>query len=179
MSETKQEAEALAAAVQEQQQASQTKTVHVQSDSEALLQLVMQLNENAVEQTAQLKKQLRLTRWCGGVLAAMLVAVCIAGAVVVPKVSTALTQANGALTQASDLLNDLRPTVTSLSQADLGGTLQEANALIKESRQGLAEGLEQLSSAQQKIEAFDIETLNRAIQDLQSIVQPLANLFGR
>lgn len=59
-----------------------------------------------------------------------------------------------------------------LSQADLPGLLQRTDGLVAQSTDAAAAAL-------QKIEELDVDSLNKAIEDLKNVVSPLAKLFGR
>lgn len=50
--------------------------------------------------------------------------------------------------------------------------IEDLNALVSGSRDGISEAIG-------KIAAIDIDSLNEAIQDLKTVIQPLARLLGR
>lgn len=56
--------------------------------------------------------------------------------------------------------------------ADIAETIENAKALIIESREGVEQAAE-------KIDSFDIEKLNETIEALNTIIEPLARLFGK
>jgi len=63
-------------------------------------------------------------------------------------------------------------TVTAdLAQADWTGMVENINTLVDSSQ-------ESLQQAATKIDSIDIETLNQSIQDLSTVIGPIARLFG-
>ena len=93
---------------------------------------------------------------CGAVLAI----VCL----LIPRV---LSLAN----QLESVMTNLESITAELDQADLGGMVENVDSLATSTQTGLAQALE-------KLNAIDFETLNRAIENLADVVQPLANFFN-
>lgn len=186
--------EALAATIEQEHGGGQIQlesAIQLQNDrlSEALGTLVAQ---NDI-QLRLLQKQLfhsRLCAWFLGIVAAVF-AVC--AMILVPPVRMALVGVNQvvvtaqeaittadqmiASTQAS--LDKLQPVITSVVNVDIAGTLANLNSLVSESRLGLQNGLQQLNEAQEKLLSLDIATLNNTIKDFESVMKPLAALFGK
>ena len=70
------------------------------------------------------------------------------------------------------LVSDLETVSNQMANANLGSIVEEVNGLVQTSQASLEQTME-------KINSVDFETLNKAIQDLSKVVQPLAKLFGR
>ena len=70
------------------------------------------------------------------------------------------------------LISDLETVSNQMANANLGSIVEEVNGLVQTSQASLEQTME-------KINSVDFETLNKAIQDLSKVVQPLAKLFGR
>lgn len=100
-------------------------------------------------------KQTRLLAVIAGLCGAMLLCSIVFMALVVPPAVRAMN------------------TIAEIGEtADVAETLENAKALIIESREGVEQAAE-------KIESFDIEKLNETIESLNAIIEPLARLFGK
>ena len=76
--------------------------------------------------------------------------------------------------QAGTVLANLDNVAQELADADLGSMVENVNTLTSDSQTAVTEAIE-------KLDTIDIETLNKAIQDLADVVEPLAkvsNFFG-
>lgn len=116
------------------------------------------------------RQQLRFTKvlciLCAGVLICLLVlTIILAGAV---NQITALAE------DAKFVLDNLDAVTWELANADIGSMVENMGALASDS-QAIVE------AAMNKLDAINFEALNRAIEDLADIVEPLAgisNFFG-
>ena len=119
-----------------------------------------------------LKKQnfwLRLRGIISLVICAILIA---AGVYLYPIVNEAATQITEIAGQADTAIEDLEQIAEDLNNADISGLMENTQNLVDESTVTV-------ETALQKIEEIDIETLNSAINGLNSVVTPLAKLFGK
>lgn len=83
-------------------------------------------------------------------------------------------QMQGLAGEAETVMADLGTVAEALAGADLGSIVENVNLLAADSQSAVAEAME-------KLEAIDIEALNKAIKDLAAIVEPLAkisSMFG-
>ena len=119
--------------------------------------LLLQLVQQQQLQTTALKKQLFFTRLAALLLAAVLLA--------------GLWAAGSILPQARGLLDNLGMVSQQLAAVDWGQLAQQMNSLAQTSQQSLAIAADQLQK-------LDLESLNQAIQELEAVIRPLANLFG-
>ena len=85
----------------------------------------------------------------------------------VQQVSSQLAQADW-----EGLTSDLEAVSQQMASANLGGIAQEVSQLVQSSQTGLEEALA-------KLNAIDLETLNKAIADLSAVVEPLAKFINR
>lgn len=85
----------------------------------------------------------------------------------VQQVTSQLAQADW-----EGLISDLELVSQQMADANLGGIAQDVSGLVQSSQTGLEEALG-------KIKAIDLETLNKAIQDLSDVVAPLARLVNK
>ena len=88
---------------------------------------------------------------------------------VVSQVETVAGQVNDMTGQAETIMDNLETVTQALADAKLGSMVENVNALTKESQNVVSEAME-------KLDTIDIETLNKAIQDLSDIVAPLAKV---
>ena len=102
------------------------------------------------------------------------IAVLVAGIFIVSLVSafSLVPRAAVIFSQAEKVLGNLAQVTGELEQTDLPGLIENVNNLVETSGAGIQEAMEALGTV-------DIDTLNEAIRDLQTIVEPLARLFGR
>ena len=112
------------------------------------------------EQTRLLKKQLvhmRIHTATGLILTAAFLFVIIR---LLPALTQALDQANAVLADAGAAIEDLQE------------VSQNVNELVDSGSLAIGQTME-------KIEQMDIEQLNGAIADLNRVIEPLAEFFGR
>ena len=76
--------------------------------------------------------------------------------------------------QAETIMDNMQTVTQALADADLGTMVENVNILAADSQTVVAEAME-------KLDTIDIDTLNKAIQDLSDVVEPLAKvskIFG-
>lgn len=136
----------------------------VQAEQSELLELVKKLEAENAAQERYAKKQYRMAcvSAAASVLALVVVIVCVA--VLMPRVLQTFDQADA-------ILADLEAVTSQLAES-LPQMIEDLNALVSGSRDGISEAIG-------KIAAIDIDSLNEAIQDLKTVIQPLARLLGR
>ena len=145
--------------------------------------------ENNMEKYA--RQQLLFTKILCGIFALVLVCilvltVAISGAakqlvaVIAPledavgQVEDVAAQVNNMTGQAEIIMDNMEAVTQTLADADLGGMVENVNTLTTDSQSAVTEAIE-------KLDAIDIDTLNKAIRDLSDVVEPLAkvsNFFG-
>ncbi len=88
-----------------------------------------------------------------------------------------LPKINGLASQAQTVLTNLEGVTEKLAQADLTKVAEQlqtlvsnVDALVTESRDGIAQAVEKLNK-------IDIEQLNHAIGDLADVIEPIAKFF--
>ena len=90
-------------------------------------------------------------------------------------VISAVPQFQAMAQQAETVLSNLETVSNELANVDLAGMVQDVDALVSDSQTGLTE-------AMNKLNAIDIDTLNKAIESLADVIEPLAklsNIFGK
>ena len=75
-----------------------------------------------------------------------------------------------------DNLKEITLQLSELDLAELGGNISE---LLTQAQESMANAEAALAKAGETIDALDIEALNTAISDLQTVIEPLANFVSR
>ena len=138
------------------------------SDSE-MLSVLKSVKEHEELQTKYAKKQGRIVALAALFCVAIMIGVGILVLSVLPKIVTLLDQANTIAVQADDVMKDLNVVTKQLAQADITGMIDDVGSLVVESE-------ESINEAMQKVNAMDIDGLNKAIKDLGDVVEPLAKM---
>lgn len=130
-----------------------------------LEELLTRIEESERRQEKYAKSQFFMTIIMAVCCVGVLCAVILAYQSVVPTAQKSL-QTIGAVAE------DLGQISNQLTEADLAALVEHVDKLAINSEEGIQKALEQINS-------IDIETLNQAIEDLSSVVSPLAKLMGR
>lgn len=80
-----------------------------------------------------------------------------------------LPQVDAVVTQMQTVLGNLEATTEELASLDLQSMVDGIDTLVASGQDGLAQTMEKLNT-------IDIATLNKAIQDLAAVVEPLAKV---
>lgn len=80
-----------------------------------------------------------------------------------------LPQVDAVVTQMQTVLGNLETTTEELAALDLSSMAEGIDTLVGSGQEGLAQTMTKLNS-------IDIETLNKAIKDLATVVEPLAKV---
>ena len=141
-----------------------------------------------MEQTnALLKKQLRLYRLIALLLAIVVLSTGITSAILVRN----MQQIQTTVVKIDAIVDDLAITTGELSKVNWNEMTTELETITKELSSvewtSLSKDIsdmatqaqESLATASKAVDELDIETLNKAIQELQTVVEPLAKLVGR
>ena len=119
------------------------------------------------------RKQLLYTRiQC---IAAVLAVACFAGIYFLikdflPQISAIITEIPGVVAQMEVVLGNLELVTTELAAVDFEGMIEGVNTLVATGQIGLEETVTKLND-------IDFETLNKAINSLSQVVEPLAKFF--
>ena len=141
-----------------------------------------------MEQTnALLKKQLRLYRLIALLLAIVVLSTGITSAILVRN----MQQIQTTVVKIDAIVDDLAITTGELSKVNWNEMTTELETITKELStvewtslskdisDMATQAQESLATASKAVDELDIETLNKAIQELQTVVEPLAKLVGR
>ncbi len=127
-------------------------------EKKEMLELLQKIESSTRKQARSSRLQCILVL----VAAVCCVAVCLMLLGVLPRV-------NGVIGQMETVLSNLEQTTQQLAEADLQGMVTDMDALV-------ATGQQSLEQTMEKLNAVDFEALNRAIQDLAEVIEPLAKL---
>ncbi len=134
--------------------------------------LLRQMQEDTAEQKKYARRQCLLMQVCTGIFGCLLAVVLVAGLVLYPKVTALMGQTEA-------VLANLQSATSDIAQLDYAGTLEKVDSLLEKGEDGVTEMLESVKHALEILESIDIQKLNTAIDDLQTAIAPIANLFGR
>lgn len=90
---------------------------------------------------------------------------------IVPDIKELSGQITGIALQAESVLTNLETVTQELAAADLEGLVTDVNGLVSTSQTGVEQALD-------KLNAMDMDALNKAIEDLSKVVEPLAKVAG-
>ena len=135
-------------------------------DNQDMLELLRKIEESN-------RKQLLYTRiQC---IAALVAVACFAGIYFLikdflPQISTIVTQIPGVVAQMEVVLGNLETVTTELTEVDFVGMVEGVNTLVATGQSGLQETVNKMNS-------IDFEALNKAIDTLTQVIEPLAKFF--
>ncbi len=118
-----------------------------------------------IEQRKYQKRQGFLTLIRTAAVVGMFAVLLIAALMVLPRLNSALDSLEGTAEVITAL--ELEPMVESVTELATAGT------------EGITDALDDVTRALAKIEQLDIDGLNQSIEDLGTVVGPLAKLFGK
>lgn len=126
-----------------------------------MMELLESIRQENIKTTAAAAKTARAMRICMILMAALIIFMAVCAFGVLPKVNATV--------------NSLNSVAEQLAASDLTGLVEDAD-------QTLSDVSSTVKSVQPIINALkpeDIDALSEAIADLQSIISPLAQVFGR
>ena len=130
-------------------------------------QLIVRMEANSRKQVAYARMQCVFS-----VVAALCcVALLITFIAVVPRLQTAAQQAEV-------VLSNLEKVTSELSEVELTGMVEHMDQLVSNVDGLVTTSQEGVESTMEKISAIDFETLNKAIEDLADVIEPIANFFN-
>ncbi len=119
------------------------------------------------------EKQLFYTRITALAGCGFLLTVVIALVIILPKAVSVLQEANEVAVMAENTLTNADEALAGISDMSTNIT-----TVCTEMGTFLSDNSETLSGAMEDISAIDFEGLNHAIQDLEDVVEPLANMMN-
>ena len=155
----------------------ESKQAETKSGSEETLELLKKIEAENAEQVRYAKKQYRMScvRTTASVLT--LVLVVVIAAIFVPQLQQTLSQVDTMLSQVDTILDNLESSTAELNVL-VPQLSQSVPALVENLNSLVQTSSVEITTALQKISSLDVDSLNTAIRDLKSVVEPLARLFG-
>ncbi len=148
-------------------------------ENRELLLAIRELTEENRKQQALLEKQCRATRTLGLLLVCLVAVVGIALFTLLPKISATLEGFDTTLNELNVVVENTQVITDELKAVDIEGTIQSLSDTLDSVGRLVEDSSDSLTTTLKKMESMDIETLNKAIQDLYKVVDPLASLFRR
>ncbi len=90
----------------------------------------------------------------------------------ISQASEAISQVNGMMDDVNNVVANLDKSTKELAEIDLTQMLDNVNSLVDTSEKSVEETVH-------KLDDIDIDSLNKAIKDLSTVIAPLAKLFKR
>lgn len=132
---------------------------------ESFRRMMERIESSNAGQEKYARKQYRMSQITALASVLVLAVVIYTAALLIPKIN--VTYQNMQL-----ILEDMREITSELADADLNRMISDVDHLVISSEQNINDALEQVNS-------IDIDELNRAIQNLSDVVEPMAQFFGR
>ena len=129
--------------------------------------ILLQIKENMELENEYLRKQLSTSRIMMSVLTACFLLLLFSVMTLVPKVSETLEQAGNTIMEADKAIDQISQTMT---QAE--DVFTSVKSMVEESEESLTLTIDAVSK-------IDFQGLNQSIEDLGSVVSPLAGFFER
>ena len=137
------------------------------SEKFAAGEILLQIKDTMEAENQCLKKQLNTMRLMMAILVASFLILLFSFGTLVPKASHTLEQANDIIAQADKAVKQISKTML---QAD--EVFSSVQSMVEESEESLTLTIEEISK-------IDFHGLNKSIEDLGSVVSPLAGFFER
>ena len=131
----------------------------------------MDQNQEMLELLRKIEKSGRQKNVTNLLLCLFMLAAAVSCVTLCVMVCRMLPQVNDLLGQMETVMTDLEQTVRRLSALDLESMVANANSLAVVAQESLQQTMEKLNTV-------DFETLNKAIEDLSKVIEPLAKFFG-
>ncbi len=127
------------------------------------------------------KKNARLTRISAIAVLVMACVFAVALALLIPKAVKLVDNAMGSLAQVDELMEDTGVVMQNLNDisVEVNTVISDAQVLIDNSNTMVEDNTDAITETVQKMNQVDFETLNKAINDLSDVVEPLANFFNK
>ena len=148
-------------------------------ENRELFLAIRELTEENRKQQVLLEKQCRATRTLGILLVCLVAVVGIAMFTLLPKVTATLKGFDTTLSELNVVVENTQIITEELKSADIEGTIHSFSDTLNSVNGLVEDSADSLTSSLKKLEELDIDTLNKAIQGLYKVVNPLSSLFGR
>lgn len=134
-------------------------------DEKEFRDMMERIERSNAGQEKYARKQYRMSQITALASVIILAVVLYTASILIPKINA--TYQNMQL-----ILEDMRVITSELAESDLDQMISNVDHLVVSSEKNINDALI-------KVNSIDIEELNRAIQSLSDVVEPLAQFFGR
>ena len=134
--------------------------------------IAVEQNQEMLELLRKIEKSNRQKNVTNIILCVFMLIAAVSCVVICVTVFRLMPQVNGLMSQMETVLTDLEHTSRSLAALDLETMAGNVNSLAVYAQESLQQTME-------KLNAINFENLNKAIEDLAKVIEPLANFFGR
>ena len=104
--------------------------------------------------------------------------VLIVGLKILPDLQTAVAQAETVLTNLEGVTSELAKTDLGNMVENVDGLVKNVDGLIQDVGKLVHTSQDGVEQTMEKIDAIDFETLNKAIEDLSKVIEPIAKFFN-
>lgn len=134
------------------------------SEIEELLTILKDIQQNEQKEMKYAKKQSRFAMFMSALGLVLVVGFLVYAFPLIGRVNQLMDNVNNVIEDTAEITNDL-------AEMDMKGLFEEVDGLVVQSQGTIEEAMDKISS-------LDIETLNDSINGLQSVIDPLAKMFG-
>ncbi len=126
------------------------------------------------------KRSSRLTRIAAIAALFLALVIAVALALVLPKAVKLIDNATESLAEVDGLIEDTEKVMGDLNDitVQVNTVITDAGVLIDNSNSMVEDNTDAITETVQKLNQVDFETLNKAINDLADVVEPLAKFFN-
>lgn len=89
---------------------------------------------------------------------------------ILSEITGIVAELPGIVSQMQEVLTNLQEVTEKLTAVDFGGMINGVNSLVESGQSGLEQTVEKLNS-------IDFDSLNKAIKNLEAVVEPMAKFF--
>lgn len=132
----------------------------------------MEENKEVLELLRKIEKSNRQKIRMGRILCVLALVAALWCAAAFGVIASLVPQVNTVLAQTQSVLSNLETTSQQLASLDLESMISDVDALVVSGQAGIEQSME-------KLNAVDFEALNKAIQDLSDVIDPLAKIANR
>lgn len=130
----------------------------------------MEENKEVLELLRKIEESGRRQVRIGWVLCLCVVLCVVCCGAMAALVWEVIPQVDGVIGQLQTVLGNLETTTEQLASIDFAGMVEDVDALVVTGQQSLEQTMEKLNT-------IDFNALNRAIEDLQKVVEPLSKVM--
>lgn len=137
----------------------------------------MEHNTQMLELLEKIEKTNRRQLLFIQVLCGLALAVAIFCIIALVQIYQLLPDLEGVITQMQSVLGDMQLAAGQLAQLDIQGIVTDIGSLVQDVGDLTTVAQDSLKQTMTKLDAINFATLNKAIEDLAAVIEPLAKFF--